>query len=170
MTKTKFFRLRAIAMTALFAALVSTVSADELEKRAGIALQDGGVLYGQVLDTQKQPIANQEVRILSQGRLIIAVKTNAQGQFGVRGLRGGVHTIESTRSRQIVQLWAPRTAPPSADRIAVMVASNEPLTAAPVIRAQLGGDNYGPAIRGAVAGGLVTGLTYWGLDYNPSGS
>jgi hypothetical protein len=33
----------------------------------------------------------------------------------------------------------------------------------------VGGD-YGPAIRGAVAGGLIVGGSYWALDYNPTGS
>lgn len=178
MTRTKFLSL-AFTLTAVCSGLASTVSGDDGLARtlpasatpaAGVALRDGGVLFGQLLDAQKQPIANQEVRILSQGRLVIAIKTNAHGQFGVRGLRGGVHTIESTTSRQTVQLWAPGTAPPSADRIAVMVAGQENIARDPVIRAQLGGDDYGPAIRGAVAGGLVTGLTYWALDYNPTGS
>lgn len=175
MTKTNFLSLglRAIALTAICTGLVSTVRGDEARTAttpvASVALQDGGVLFGQVVDAKKQPIANQEVRILSQGQLVIAVKTNAQGQFGVRGLRSGLHSIESTTSRQAVQLWAPHTAPPSADRIAVVVAGNEPLARDAVIRAQVGGD-YGPAIRGAVAGGLVTGLTYWALDYNPTGS
>ena len=170
MNQLKFSSL--LACTAICAVLATTAFADDLTSRtppvmasaaSGIALRDGGVLYGQLLDAQQRPLAKQEVRILSQGHLVIAVKTNAQGQFGVKGLRGGPHTIESTNSRQTVLLWAPRTAPPSADRIAVMVAG-------PVVRGQLGGDNYGPAIRGAVAGGLVTGLTYWALDYNPSGS
>ena len=177
MTQTRFhvLGLRALALTAVLAGLVSSVSAEDARTRtpapvvAGVALHDGGVLYGQLLDDQKQPVANEEVRILSQGRLIIAVKTNAQGQFGVRGLRAGAHTIESTKSRQLVQLWAPRTAPPSAHKVAVVVAGKEPVAAAPILRAQ-GTSDYGPAIRGAVAGGLITGFTYWALDYNPTGS
>jgi hypothetical protein len=173
MTQTKFFRLglHALALTVLCAGLASTVCGDDAPTRTvpapavtGIALQDGGLLYGQVLDARKQPLANQEVRILSQGRLVIAVKTNARGQFGVRGLRGGLHTIEATGSRQTVQFWAPRTAPPSAERIAVMVVRPESIGRDPVVRAQGNGNDYGPAVRGAVAGGLATGLTYWAID------
>jgi hypothetical protein len=176
MNQLKFSSLLACTICAV---LATTAFADDLTSRtppvmasaaSGIALRDGGVLYGQLLDAQQRPLAKQEVRVLSQGHLVIAVKTNAQGQFGVKGLRGGPHTIESTNSRQTVLLWAPRTAPPSADRIAVMVAGQDSISRDPVVRGQLGGGDYGPAIRGAVAGGLVTGLTYWALDYNPSGS
>lgn len=131
-----------------------------------VALHEGGLLQGQIVDQTGAAQRDVPVVVAQNGKAIVIAKTDEQGRFAIRGLRGGVYEIESTQaSGGAYRLWAPQTAPPSAKQGVVMVASEEG-----VVRGQVGNGEYGPAIRGAVAGGLITGGTYWALDYNPSGS
>jgi hypothetical protein len=111
---------------------------------------------------------------LSQSNEILTVaRTDADGRFQVQGLKAGIYQVEASQSQLVCRLWAPRTAPPAAHAGVQLVDGQSA-----VVRGQKGGgghgminlDHYGPALRGAVAGGLITGLTYWALDYNDEGS
>ncbi len=176
-TNTFTLGLRTLALTTVCAGLVTVVSAADPQSpvstdthAAGVALHEGGVLHGQVVDARKHPVAKQTVRILSQGRLILATETDAQGRFGARSLRGGLHTIESPGSRQTVQLWAPHTAPPSASQIALIQDGQ-----GRVARGQDDEDEYyydesGVRRRKLIAFGVGAGVLAWALDYNKSGS
>ena len=176
MTRTNLFSigLRTLALTAVCAGLVSNVNAADHQpgttppaasQIAGIALHDGGGLYGRVLDTQGRPLAKQKVRILSRGQLVVATETNAQGQFGLRSLRGGLHTIETAGGRQKVQLWAPHTAPPSADRVVEVVEGQDR-----VVRGQSDEEQRRRHRLSLIALGLGVGGLGWALDHNPAGS
>ena len=59
-----------------------------------------------------------------------------------------------------VRLWASQTAPPVAQQAVLIIADRD------VVRGEIDMDKYGPAIRGAIAGGVITGLTFWALDHN----
>ena len=172
MTQTSNFNmgLRSLAIAAICAGLGANAFAAELQgpattvKRApSIALHEGGVLYGQVVDAKNKPVANQQVRILSQGRLVIATKSNAEGRFGAQKMRGGIHTIELGGTSQSVRLWAPTTAPPSADQAVVIVAGE-----GPVVRGQE--DDTNQRRRRLILLGLAGAGLAWALDNNPSGS
>lgn len=129
-----------------------------------VALRDGGVLQGQAIDHQRRPLAGLQVLIRQRDQPVAAVVTDAQGRFAVRGLRAGMYTMETTRGSGNYRLWAPRTAPPSAEFAALLVTADQ----ARIVRAQ--GMNLSPLVQGAIYGGLLTGGAYWALDYNPSGS
>jgi hypothetical protein len=127
------------------------------------ALQAGGTLYGQLVDAEGIPRKAAQVALRHDQRVIAVAKTDAQGRFAVSGLRGGIYQVETTFGSQTYRLWAPNTAPPAA-RESILLTSGD------IVRGQIDMDRYGPAIRGAIAGGLLTGLTYWAIDYNPTGS
>lgn len=137
-----------------------------------ISLSANGELRGQVVDQQGRPQALTNVAVFQQQKVVAHTKTDVLGRFAIRGMKPGAYQIQSAVGGKSVRLWAAQTAPPVAQQAVLVVADKN------VSRANLGGDvfgggggsTYGPAIRGAIAGGLVTGLTYWGLDYNPSGS
>jgi hypothetical protein len=160
--------MKRIARCTLLAVVASLgiVSQSALAKGPAIpdvALQDGGVLQGQLLDRSGAAKAATPLVVAQKGKVVVIATTDKQGRFSIRGMRGGVYQLESEHGKGVYRLWAPKTAPRAAKSGVLMVVDDT------IVRGQDGPD-YGPAIRGAVAGGLVAGGTYWALDYNPSGS
>jgi hypothetical protein len=87
-----------------------------------VALRDGGVLVGQVVDAQGVVQANVRVSLQdTQSHEIAAVATNKEGLFAVSNVRGGVYQLVTPQGRGIYRLWAPGTAPPSAQEGALIV-------------------------------------------------
>ncbi len=95
-----------------------------------IALQKGGILVGQVTGKQNE---QQIIRIRQNNELIAEVVTGKNGQFMVKGLRGGMYEIVSSQGEGSFRAWAEGTAPPAAKQFALLVNSNEK-----VVRGQLG--------------------------------
>ncbi len=79
-----------------------------------VALQDGGVLQGQVVDAQGAAQAGVAVAVDARGQNVATVQTDAQGYFRVAGLRGGMHVVRTGDYVATHRLWAPHTAPPVA--------------------------------------------------------
>lgn len=129
-----------------------------------VALQDGGVLRGQLVASTGRPEKAVRVTLLQNQKPIAVTETTPEGHFTMSGVRPGIYQIETERGGGAYRLWAPRTAPPSANRGVLLVTGEE------VARGQIFGDRYGPAIRGAIAGGLAVGGLIAILDYNPAGS
>jgi hypothetical protein len=98
-----------------------------------ISLQDGGVLTGTVLDDQGAPRAQVPVLVSRQGNVVAKTETDANGQFTVQQLNGGVYEVQTAASTGIFRLWAPRTAPPAAQTVAVLAPQ------AGIVRAQMRG-------------------------------
>ena len=92
---------------------------------ADVALLDGGVLMGRVVDSQGVSLANVPVSLRSQSLEIAATTTDQSGLFAVRGLRGGVYQIVAAESHQSYRLWAPGMAPPSSQPGALVVAGGQ---------------------------------------------
>lgn len=93
-----------------------------------VALQAGGVLEGQVLDTQGQPVANAAVRAVGLGTRAEQVRTaqaDAAGRFQIAGLSGGVYRLETAQGLVICRLWAPNTSPPAAESSVLLVHGGE---------------------------------------------
>ena len=92
---------------------------------ADVALRDGGVLHGQLLDPQGRPVANAPVRLMNGEQELAETRTDAQGAFAFRGLRGGVYQVAGAGGAGIYRLWAPGTAPPSARPGVLLVAGDD---------------------------------------------
>ena len=90
-----------------------------------IALMDGGMLVGQVVDTQGAPQVKTPVSLQSQAKQIAVATTDENGYFAVRGLRDGVYEIVAAKGRGVYRLWTPGIAPPSAQRGALVVAGED---------------------------------------------
>lgn len=128
-----------------------------------VSLQANGQLRGQVLDQQGQPQAFTQVVFLQNNRPIGSTKTDLTGQFVMPGLPPGAYQVQTQIAAKSVRIWAARTAPPLARQAVLLVADGD------VTRAKSEGKSsgqYGPAIRGAIVGGVITGLTFWAFDYN----
>ncbi len=79
-----------------------------------VALSPGGLLIGQVVDTNLRPVAGAEVAIFVADTAVATSRTDASGTFAVTGLRGGTHQVVAPHGTAICRLWAPGTAPPCA--------------------------------------------------------
>lgn len=112
-----------------------------------IALQENGLLKGQVLDTQGAPVAGIPVAVVQQGKVAAVSKTNTTGRFAFEGLKGGVFQVVTHQGGATYRLWAPRTAPPSAQTDALIVNGDT------VVRGAAGG---GFLSNPWVLGGIVT--------------
>jgi hypothetical protein len=90
-----------------------------------IALRDGGVLIGQVVDAQGAAMASVPVSLRSQDRELAVAKTGKEGYFAFKGLRGGVYQLTSAQGHGVYRVWAPGTEPPAAQQGALLVNSDQ---------------------------------------------
>jgi hypothetical protein len=91
-----------------------------------VALADGGVLHGQVVNLQGAGIAGTPVTVKAQNHTVAATTTATNGTFGVKGLRGGVYQVATVQGQGIYRLWTAGTAPPAAQNTAVVYSQNVP--------------------------------------------
>jgi len=102
-----------------------------------VALSPGGMLVGQILDEKMQPVSGTEVSVQVGGQSAAATTTDANGVFAVAGLRGGVHQVAAQQSVANCRLWAPGTAPPSAESSLRLIPGQEQL-----VRGQYPGNSF----------------------------
>jgi hypothetical protein len=86
-----------------------------------IALREGGLLVGQVVDVQGVVKANAAVSIRFANREVVRTTTDENGMFAAKGLRGGQYQLLTQDGLSVCRLWAADTAPPSARPAALVV-------------------------------------------------
>jgi hypothetical protein len=124
-----------VTLATLGLCLPPTAFAGETPPKAvavDVALMDGGVLVGQVVDSQGSGIENAPVLLRHEGKSLATPRTGSQGYFALKDLRPGVYQLASAKSEGAYRLWAPGTAPPTAQKGALLVANDG------VARGQLG--------------------------------
>jgi hypothetical protein len=85
-----------------------------------IAMADGGVLHGQVVDLQGGSTTGIPVSVRAQNQEIVRTTTAKDGQFAVQGLRGGVYQVAAGEGQGVYRLWTANAAPPSAQKSAIV--------------------------------------------------
>ncbi len=116
-----------------------------------LELRPGGVLVGQVIDAHGVPQPATPVSVRLVGRELASTVTNRAGWFSVRGLRGGMYEVLAGRAGAAIRVWAPGTAPPTAQRTALIVAGG-------AVRGQHGPVGYwlcNPLIVGAIVAAAI---------------
>jgi hypothetical protein len=78
-----------------------------------VALDAEGMLNGQALSPQGQPLANQVV-VLDDGVAQRSVTAGADGRFRFDGVRGGAYRVSVANQTQFCRAWRYGTAPPAA--------------------------------------------------------
>lgn len=152
--KTKCWKCLVVALCCLGSVLGPGAYAENTPAQSvDIALAMGGILIGQVVDTEGQALKEAEVVLKSGGKEIARCQTDAAGKFQVAGLRGGAIEVASKGTMGNCRVWAPGTAPPAAQPGLLVVAEGD------VIRGQHGGrrvpgHSYGRGVRGH-GGGLL---------------
>ena len=89
-----------------------------------VSLHEGGVLLGQVANAAGTRLVGQQVVIQQGDREVAVTRTDGQGQFAVRGLRGGTYQLSSGPASGVYRVWATGTAPPSANSGVLLVADD----------------------------------------------
>jgi hypothetical protein len=121
-----------------------------------VALADGGVLAGQAVNAQGAPLAATPVSIRAERREVLQAVTNERGEFSAHGLKGGVYEVVVAEHRGVYRLWAPRTAPPSANRGVMAVSGN-------IVRAQYAPPSPAAVLQTPIPGYIET------IPYAPAG-
>jgi hypothetical protein len=98
-----------------------------------VALGEGGVLMGQVVDVAGVPQGKVPVSLQSGQDQLGTNVTDANGYFAFRGLRGGVYQLVSADGQGAYRVWMPGTAPATAQKGALVVAGQD------LVRGQYGG-------------------------------
>ena len=98
-----------------------------------VALNHDGVLLGQVVDPQGLAKANSPVSLRFQEKEVARAVTDANGRFAFSKLQGGVYQLVAANGHGAYRLWAPGTAPPKAERGAMVIAGKD------LMRGQYGG-------------------------------
>jgi hypothetical protein len=114
------------------AAVKPVAPAADAGQTADVALVQGE-LRGRLVNGQGLPLEGAMVDIATADGSIAQTNTDAQGQFAVKGLKGGVYRITAGNETRAVRVWTERTAPPAAKPGLTMVSQ------APAVRGQFGG-------------------------------
>jgi hypothetical protein len=101
-----------------------------------VALRQGGLLIGQVVNQTGAPQAGAVVAIRFADQEVVRTTADKDGVFAAQGLRGGQYQLVTENGQSMCRFWAVDTAPPSAQRSALIVTSED------VVRGQYGG--HGP--------------------------
>lgn len=104
-----------------------------------VALGDGGVLHGQVVDLQGSGVAGVPVSVKMQDRNVATATTAADGTFQIQGLRGGVYQVDAGQGQAVYRLWSAGTAPPVAQTSAIVYTQNGVVDGDVVVYTQGGG-------------------------------
>jgi hypothetical protein len=85
-----------------------------------VAMADGGVLHGQVVDLRGGNATGVPVSVRSQDKEIAQTTTAKDGRFSVQGLRGGVYQVAAGEGQGVYRVWTAKAAPPSAQKNAIV--------------------------------------------------
>jgi hypothetical protein len=110
-----------------------------------VALGQGGKLLGQVVDTNGAVESNVPVSLRQGDRELARAKADANGYFAFSGLRGGVYQVVAAKGVASYRVWAQRTAPPTAQKGALVVSGQN------LMRAQGHGHGRFSRIKGYLA-------------------
>ena len=125
------FVVAALSCLGMLLSPTATIAAP-LAAPSDVALGEGGVLVGQVVDAQGAVAALATVTLADHQQEIARVRADEDGKFSVPGLKGGVYRISSRGQDSMYRLWAPNTAPPVARQGVTLIVGND------VVRGQHG--------------------------------
>jgi len=85
-----------------------------------VALAEGGVLHGKVVDLQGGGVGGVSGSVKSQNREVVRTTTNTDGSFAVKGLNDGVYQLSASDGQGVYRLWSAKKAPPVARNGAIV--------------------------------------------------
>jgi hypothetical protein len=128
-----------------------------------VALAEGGVMRGQIVNAAGIPQPGVAMRLKRQGQDLALTRTDAQGVFTFQGLDGGTYDLVASEQEQhSLRLWTPGAAPPSATPSILLVRN------ASLARAQLPAGSVETAA--AIGVGVLIAGGIWAIAQSDSGS
>lgn len=80
---------------------------------ADVALNQGK-LSGRVVNSQGETLDGSVVKVSLGSKVVGSTVTNADGEFEISNLKGGLYQVAAGGSQSVVRLWDAKTAPPAA--------------------------------------------------------
>jgi len=108
--------------------LLAAVQANQAPAVTDVTLHQspqGNILLGQVRNPQGAVQANVVAALYGNGKRLAESKTDRNGYFSFGNLRGGVYQVTAAGGGGAYRVWTPGTAPPSAQRGALVVAGTD---------------------------------------------
>jgi hypothetical protein len=114
--------MASLAMVGLcFPPITLASTATAAPRVVDVSLHDGGVLVGQVVDSNGMGVAGTSVTLQQRDKAVVALKTNKDGYFAAKGVPAGVYRVSADDAQGVCRLWAPKTAPATAQKGAMIV-------------------------------------------------
>jgi hypothetical protein len=101
-----------------------------------VALRDGGVLQGRVVNLQGSGVPGTSVTLRAGDRTVAAGTTAADGSFRAEGLKGGMYQVVTVQGQGIYRLWSAGTAPPAAQSEVIVYTQNRAVDSRVVVYTQ----------------------------------
>lgn len=79
-----------------------------------VELDTAGDLHGTLTSAEGQPLKATELIVRQNGEVLSKAQSQVDGRFVIHGLRPGLYELNTTRFAGLFRVWAPRSAPPSA--------------------------------------------------------
>lgn len=118
-------------------------------KVVDVALMNGNVLVGQLVNANGKGVSDAPVVLQGQDRTVVTLKTDKDGVFAVKSVPAGVYRLASNDTQGVYRFWAPKTAPPTAQKGALLVKGDN------VARAQHGSTLRNMLANPWIVGGIV---------------
>jgi len=149
--------------------LLAAATADRTPAVTDVALRDGGVLLGQVVDPQGTPRSNASVTILSGQQHLGVATTDKAGYFAFSGLHGGIYQITTRDGQGAYRVWTSDAAPPSAQQGALVVDGTDVVRGVrgEQVRFWLSNPWVIASIGGALVGGATAGIIVATQPHSP---
>jgi carboxypeptidase family protein len=115
----------AVLGTCLTQPLLASTPVKQSPVVVDVALGQGGVLLGQVVDTNGAVKAAVPVSLRLGDRELAKARTDTKGYFAFSGLRGGVYQVVAAKGVGSYRAWAVRTAPRTAEKGALVISGQD---------------------------------------------
>ncbi len=117
------FRKAVFALLACCVLNCSTgLAGNAVEVRSNDISLNQGVLIGTVLNASAQPVEGIHVQLQHNNNVIAKAVSDKNGQFVVKGLRNGGHTLQVGKTQHPVRFWNQQSAPKTAaSQMAIVV-------------------------------------------------
>lgn len=98
---------------------------------ADVALHPGGIIDGQLTNKSGEARSHTPISLISvvvanrQVTVVSSTTSDKNGRFVFRSVRPGSYELRTNDGRRVVRLWAPGTAPPSAEQTVQVVEQSQ---------------------------------------------
>ncbi|MGO8748537.1 MAG: carboxypeptidase-like regulatory domain-containing protein [Thermoguttaceae bacterium] len=113
--------LSLVVLTSAVAQLTMAANPTTAPIAIDVALRDGGVLVGRVVNADGVGQPGAPVSIRYEDKVLASAKAGPEGYFAFKGLHGGVYQITTTDGHGIYRVWSPGSAPPAAQPVAALI-------------------------------------------------